>query len=734
MSFTKLTIKSEYRSLSDNIVKDFYLPVLDQSILYKRAVGFFSSTALVEISKGISGLIKNGGMIQLIASPHLSDEDIEAINKGYELRNNVIERALLNAISEPQNYYEEERLNILANLIAQEKLEIKIAFTKVNNGIGIYHEKLGLVYDKEGNIICFTGSINESSMAFLNNYEVFDVYCSWQSEFERNKVIEKEDAFGRLWGNEEENVFVAEFPQVALDKLKSYKKGTVNLNIDQEELDDFLGDKFRDKNVSYSVQSIKVPALPASLKLHQYQQNAIENWQINGFRGIFDMATGTGKTYTGLAAIVKLSEYLQHKFAVIIVCPYQHLVEQWVEDIIKFNINPIIGYSGSSQKDWKNCLENAIRDQKLKVKGREFFCFICTNATFSSDFVQTCISKIKGDALLVIDEAHNFGSSRLSTMLSNSFNYRLALSATLERYRDEEGTAKLLNYFGKKCIEYTLERAIEEKKLTPYKYYPVIVNLNERELEVYSYLSQEISKCVIQDKNGKKRLSEKGERLALKRARLVAAAEGKISKLKEVILPYLNQSHILVYCGAASILSDNDDFLMINEDEIRQIDAVTHLLGNELNMKVSQFTSKEGIEEREILKREFAKGENLQALIAIKCLDEGVNIPNIKAAFILASTTNPKEYIQRRGRVLRLAPGKEYAEIYDFITVPRPLDEVSSLTVAEINKDLSLIRNELNRAEEFARLAMNAMQADVIIQEIKEVYGLQEKYTEFTIV
>lgn len=729
MSFTKLIIKSEYRSLADNIVKDFYLPLLEQAILYKRAVGFFSSTALVEISKGITGLVKNGGMIQLIVSPYLSDEDIEAINKGYELRNDIIERALLNAINEPRNYYEEERLNILANLIAQERLEIKIAFTKVNNGIGIYHEKLGLIYDNEGNIVSFTGSINETGMAFLNNYEVFDVYCSWQSEFEKGKVMEKEYAFERLWENREKNVLVAEFPKVALDKLKSYKKNKVNLYIDQEE----FSDSFQDKKETYTVSALNVPTLPTNLELHNYQQDAINNWQNNGFRGIFDMATGTGKTYTALGAIVKLSEYLQHNLAVIIVCPYQHLVEQWVEDIVKFRISPIIGYSGSSQKDWKNRLENAIRDQKIKVRGHEFFCFICTNATFSSNFVQTKISKIKGNALLVVDEAHNFGSSRLSTMLSSSFNFRLALSATLERYRDEEGTAKLINYFGKKCIEYSLERAIREKKLTPYKYYPVIVSLNEKELEIYSYLSQEISKCIIQDKNGKKKLSEKGERLALKRARLVAAAESKISKLKEKIMPYINQSHILVYCGAASILGDNDDFTTIDEEDIRQIDAITHLLGNELNMKVSQFTSKEDIEEREILKREFAKGENLQALIAIKCLDEGVNIPKIKVAFILASTTNPKEYIQRRGRVLRLAPGKEYAEIYDFITIPRPLNEVPSLTISEMKKDLSLIRNELNRAEEFARIAMNAMEADVIIQEIKEVYGLNDKYTEFTI-
>ena len=257
--------------------------------------------------------------------------------------------------------------------------------------------------------------------------------------------------------------------------------------------------------------------------------------------------------------------------------------------------------------------------------------------------------------MLVVDEAHNFGATRLSSMLPETFNYRLALSATLERHKDEEGTKKLKSYFGEKCIVYPLERAIREHKLTPYKYYPVLVNLTDRELDKYRYLSQEIGKCIIKGKNGKTKLSKKGEKLALERARLVAAAEAKIEKLHEVIQPYVNQSHLLIYCGAASLLSDDDEVSQIYEEEIRQIDAVTQMLGNELNMKVSQFTSKEDIEEREILKREFERGERLQALIAIKCLDEGVNMPKIKVAFI-RKYNNPD--IFNDGRVLRLADGK----------------------------------------------------------------------------
>ena len=191
-------------------------------------------------------------------------------------------------------------------------------------------------------------------------------------------------------------------------------------------------------------------------------------------------------------------------------------------------------------------------------------------------------------------------------------------------------------------------------------------------------------------------------------------------------MPYIEDKHILVYCGATTVFDGNQENMQIDNDEIRQIDLVTDLLGNKLHMKVSQFTSKENVEERNILKREFADGSNLQALIAIKCLDEGVNIPKIKTAFILASTNNPKEYIQRRGRVLRLAEGKDYAEIYDFITLPRKLDEVTGITEEQMKRELTLVKNELCRAEEFARIALNSVTASAIIDDIRTAYDLQD--------
>ena len=722
MSLKDHLIKSEYRSLIDDMVRDFYIPCLENAVSYRRAVGFFSSSSLVEVSQGIAKMAQNGGKIRIVASPYLSDEDIEAIKTGYENRKEVIEQALLRQLHEPVNYYASERMNMLANLVADGILDIRIAYTMDRSGMGMYHEKMGIIEDDEGNVIAFSGSNNESATAMSINYETMDVFRNWGDSSEKERVQLKCNAFHSIWNNNEPNIEVMEFENITKALIEKYRRKSTNFNIDKEEYPDGVsteGERSIDKTTI-------APRIPEGFELRDYQVEAIDKWEEQDFRGIFDMATGTGKTYTGLGAAARLSKRLEDRLALIIVCPYQHLVEQWVEDIVLFGMKPIIGYSSSIQRSWKKNLESAIRDQKLKVRKREFFCFVTTNATFSSEFVQNQLSKIRSDILLMVDEAHNFGADNLRRLLLPNYKYRLALSATLDRHGDPEGTEALYRYFGGKCIEYSLEKAIGEGKLTPYKYYPVIVSLSDIELQEYDNLTTQIAKCLTKDKRGKTVLSEKGKRLALQRSRLVAGASGKIQALEKYIMPYIEDKHILVYCGATTVFDGNQENMQIDNDEIRQIDLVTDLLGNKLHMKVSQFTSKENVEERNILKREFADGSNLQALIAIKCLDEGVNIPKIKTAFILASTNNPKEYIQRRGRVLRLAEGKDYAEIYDFITLPRKLDEVTGITEEQMKRELTLVKNELCRAEEFARIALNSVTASAIIDDIRTAYDLQD--------
>ena len=720
MSFRDLQIKNEYRSLIDNIVQDFYIPLLHDAVSYRRAVGFFSSSSLVEISKGITHLADNGGKIQIVASPYLSEEDIEAIRKGYKNREEIIENAVLSQLSSgPFDYYSSERLNLLANLIASGVMDIRIAYTEDSNGIGMYHEKMGIIEDSIGNKVAFSGSMNESSTAMSINYETIDVFLNWKDENDKERVMQKEKAFSSIWSDREPNIRVLEFPRIADEMIKRYKKGTPNLHVDDLQ--------FPPRKSETKVQAHMVGArMPEGFSLHDYQEEAITSWVGENYRGIFDMATGTGKTYTGLGAISKLSQDCNDELAVIIVCPYQHLVEQWVDDIVKFNMMPIIGFSSSPQKDWKKKLSDAIRNQKIR-QDKKFFCFICTNATFTNQFVQDQLSKIKTPILLVVDEAHNFGASSIKNLLDDRFTYRLALSATLERHRDPEGTMALFDFFGRKCIEYPLERAIKEDKLTPYKYHPIVVNLTKDELATYEDLSYQMSKCLIKDKYGNVKLNKRGEILALQRARLIAGASQKLAKLKEVIEPYKKDHNLLVYCGATNVLPPDADESKSDESDIRMITAVERILGNELGMEVAKFTSEEDIITRSSIKEKFEE-KKLQAIVAIKCLDEGVNIPGIRVAFILASTTNPKEYIQRRGRILRKAKGKEFAVLYDFVTLPRPLDEVSSLTEEQAQRDLSLIRNELRRVQEFGRagVALNPMEAYKLIWEVKDVYKIDD--------
>ena len=727
MGFKDHKVKSEYRSLIDNVVQDFYIPLLRESVSYKRAVGYFSSSALVEISKGIAEMASEGGKIQIVASPYLSDEDIEAIKKGYDDRNQIIEKALWAQIAEePTDYYSMERLNLLASLIADGVMDIQIAYTEDQRGIGMYHEKMGIIEDTVGDKIAFSGSNNESATAMSVNYETMDVFRSWGDLSEVERVRLKENAFYSIWHDTEPNIKVLEFPNITDALIEKYRRRSPNFNIDKNQFARrMLTYATKISEMSREIEGPIGARVPADIELREYQKEAIASWVGENYRGIFDMATGTGKTLTGLGAISKLSEDLDDILAVLIVCPYQHLVEQWVEDIVRFNIKPIIGYSSSPQKDWKKRLARAVRDQKLR-REKSFFCFVCTNATFTNLTVQEEISKIQSSILLLVDEAHNFGARSLSRLLDERFTYRLALSATLDRHRDDEGTSALYDFFGKKCIEYSLERAIDQDKLTKYKYYPIPVYLTDEELEKYEQKSYEMSKCLIKGKDGKYKFNKRGEILAMERARIVAGASQKLEALREYIAPYADDNNILVYCGATNVIDEKADSSNTDGEDIRQIEAVTRILGNEFHMEVAKFTSEENMETRATIKEQFQKGDRLQAIVAIKCLDEGVNIPGIRTAFILASTTNPKEYIQRRGRVLRKANNKPFAEIYDFVTLPRELDSVSGLTTEQAQRDLSLVKNELARIKEFGRLSMNSMEANDLIWDIQEAYHITE--------
>lgn len=707
MRLKDIPIKNEYRSLIDDIVEEFYVPLLENAVLYQRAVGFFSSSALTTIARGIEGLVQNGGRIQIIASPKLSVSDIEEIRKGYEVRK-VIEKSLIRELSDVTNHDDIEKLSYLARLVADNILDIKIAFLASKNEIAMYHEKMGLITDLEGDTVAFSGSMNESENAFKGNYESFDTFCSWTYDSER--VFQKKMAFKAIWEDYEPGIETIDFPVAVKNRLYEYNPELHLINQSDA-----------GKNNEAKVKKNRAIYLPDDFLIRDYQNSAIHAWEDRGFRGIYDMATGTGKTLTALASIEYLFKKNKERLAIVIVCPYQHLVEQWVEDIVRFGIQPIIGYSASSQKNWKKNLEQAVRSFNLRVT--DMFCFVTTNASFVTKKVQKQITQLGKDSVFVVDEAHNMGAANYRKCLPIAFEYRLALSATIDRHNDETGTVALTDYFGEKCIEYSLKEAIDNQMLTRYFYYPVITYLDEDELDEYINLTRQLA-TAISKKGGKSVLSEYAKQLLIKRARVIAGNRGKLPELKKQIQPFKDDNHILVYCGATTIKdteTDEGDF------GTRQIDLVTNMLGNEIGMRVGRFTSQESSQERELIKKAFADGDMLQALVAIRCLDEGVNIPSIKTAFILASSTNPKEYIQRRGRVLRKFTGKDYAVIFDFITLPFPIDELEFQNPEVINSTKGLVRREIIRMFDFAEIAENPSQTYDLIYDLKHGFGVTEE-------
>lgn len=707
MSLLEIQFKPTYRSNECLIGKDFLLPALNEAMYYKRAVGFFSSTALYEISNGLFKIAKRRGKIKLIVSPRLSPEDIDAINRGYDERNKIIEKALLNDFIDTEENNVKRRLNLLANLISDGILDIKVAILSDSNKIGMYHEKFGIIEDSYSNKLAFIGSLNESQNSFSINFESVSVFLDWK---EHERVRDLDYFFDEMWSNRTQKIEVIEFPDAVKRKLISYKTSGIDYDSDDDTEDEPTSMKKNLPSINH--------------KLYDYQENAIDTWLKNNGLGIFDMATGTGKTFTALGAVVRLLEELNYNLAVIIVCPLQHLVEQWVEQAAKFNIFPIIGYSSSIHKDWKTRLLTSILNYNDGITS--YFTFLTTNASFSDEKTQSILRKIKKPILLVADEAHNFGSAKITNLLCSIYTYRLGLSATIERFRDEVGTQAITDFFGKKCIEYSLEQAISENKLCRYFYYPIVTTLSEDDLELYLEYSREIGKGIIGTSKDGLSLSNKAKYFALKRAKLIAGSKSKIPALIDVIKDFKDDYHMLVYCGTAIY----DDYIIDDNKEskdIKQVSYICSLLGNDMGMKIAKYTSEESVQKRMEIKSRFELGKDLQALVAIKCLDEGVDIPSIEKAFILASSTNPREYIQRRGRILRLHKDKKYAYIYDFITLPFDFkSQISSMNESTLKMTKALISNEIARIEEFSSSSENPSLSYELVEKLKSEYGIEE--------
>ncbi len=693
-------IQLNYNSFSDDVVESFYIPCLEKAIVYKRAVGFFSSNILLQISKGLGAFICNGGKMQLLVSPQLEKRDYEAIKDGYEIKEYITNKIINDFDFDIDFFQKEDRFGMLAYMISSGNLDIKIVALEENNDKALYHEKVGIMKDCEGNLIAFSGSANETYNAYNLNYESIDVFCSWKSDDSEMRCAIKEQSFNRIWNGSAKGLITIPFPEVILNKLLTYKKNDLQRFVDVDK-------DFKD----YLLKKKNLPAYPElNIKLYDYQQRAIEKWINQNFKGIFDMATGTGKTFTAGGAICRLFD-LKKRLIVFICCPYTHLVDQWYDEMKNFNIDGIKCYGNIN---YDISLKRAL--MKFKQKRTDFVCIIVTNSTFQKDAMQELVKMNLNNTLIIVDEAHNFGADNISKCMNLNYPYRLALSATLDRYGDPNGTAKLYDFFGEKCISYPLEQAIVEGKLTEYYYKPVLVYLEEDEYEKYVEISKQIAKCRFNSNE----ISDYVKRLLIKRARIIAGAKNKVKILEKIMKNYIYQDNILVYCGAVKY--GEYDYNNCSEEK-KQIEVVLNMLNKKLNITATKFTSEEDPKLRKEIIQSFKEG-NIKALVAIKCLDEGMNIPAIKTAFILASSTNPKEYIQRRGRVLRKSPGKEYAEIYDFITLLKPLKLASSPGEETYLIEKQLARKELSRLIDFANLSKNPSDSNDLISLIRDAYDM----------
>jgi len=448
------------------------------------------------------------------------------------------------------------------------------------------------------------------------------------------------------------------------------------------------------------------PQIPETIQLRNYQKQAVASWFANQGRGTLKMATGSGKTITALA----IATELYHKIGLqvlLVICPYRHLVTQWARECERFNLQPVLAFE--SVYEWQSLLSSQLYN--IRAGNQAFLTVVTTNSTLIKDSFQSQLKYFPEKTLIVGDEAHNLGSLRLEESLPRNLGLRLALSATPERHFDEIGTQAIFDYFGSILQpELNLADAIRLGALVHYLYYPTLVQLTEEESITYHKLTTRIGWALSKNSDLDLDDNELVSNLLIQRARLIGNAQNKLTALREIMSNRLHTSHTLFYCGEGSSQS-------LDSESQRQITAVCRILGLELGYRINTYTAENPIEQREELRRQFETGE-LQGLVAIRCLDEGVDIPAIRTAVILASSTNPRQFIQRRGRILRPYPGKEYATLFDTIVTPANLNRDA------LEVERNLLRKELKRFLEFANLADNAVEACATLRKVEAKYGL----------
>lgn len=684
MTLKELDLKGRYDSDVDSLVLDFYIPVLSKSISYKRIAGYFSSNSLAISAKGIHEFIKNEGTIKLIANVIISEDDQEIIKEVIAQK----EKEIISEIEQMDDMVQKSHLKMLAWLLKNERLEIKIAV--VCNGLE--HKKKGILEDKEGNIISFSGSNNETAGGWLYNHEDFHVFCSWIKEEKERHLIPDIEGFERLWNDETTKIKVYSISEAfRRDFIKSAPENDVEFQTLSNEMALMMSKQALDgSNAMILKESTSLCNIYG--KLRDYQKEAIEKWEQNGYQGILKMATGTGKTFTAISAIAR---YLTNRKTgvVVIVAPKQLLVSQWSDELKSFGYTNIVEVMKTSSK-WEMELKSSLMKIDL---GREKEVFaVATYASFSSNKFKAMMETVESDILLICDEMHNSWAPEYKKGFIEKYNMKLGLSATPERYMDDEGTKEMLDYFGGVAFEFNLNDAIP-LYLTEYEYYAELVHLTSDEKYNYDALSIDIAKMIAAN-DGK--INEKILSKILSRAKIVTNSDSKWKAFEKILDGICDIEKTLVYCSP------------------EQIEKVMEILRYR-QIPAHKITYKESLDKRRNIIEKF-KDKKYKVIVAMKVLDEGIDVPGIERAIFLANSGNPIEYVQRRGRILRKSPGKEYSFIHDILIFPW-----ENIPSSISNSEKSMIKKELMRIEEFSKASRNPLE---VLTKISQFYCLTDEW------
>lgn len=691
--------------------KDFFTEALIESCNFDLGLGFFSSSGIRSLSYGFALFIANGGKMRVVMNHILSKEDKEVIENGQkhliaDFEDNIL--CDIKKIIETLSKEDEQFFRCLSYLISVDRIKF-LATVSTKGGLG--HDKYGIFKDEKGNKVAFIGSANFSQSALELNGETITVFSSPNDD---NRIAEYQTLFDQSWENdtphlihipiEHVKTFIREkFPEAPLTNL--IEEG-INLR-ESIGMDNDVPQKYYKPISKRILDKIELkeqePRFPFPEE-RKIQIDAYNAWIGNGKKGMFAMATGSGKTVTALNCIRK--QYKENGYyKAIIVVPTQALAIQWEHEAKSFNFQNIV--STHSDKDWKDVLSRYITRSLLD--STKSIILITTYATFNRNDIQSFLKKVRGAEtfIYVADEAHNIGSQNSLKHLPEMINWRIGLSATPERIYDDLGTEKLYEFFDSKppkyTYRYTMKQAIEEGILCHYDYYPIFIELTSSEMEEYERISDQLRKYIDAD-TGK--YKPNAERLLLKRKRIIHKAENKkiaISDLLEELKQKqkLDYTFVFVPEGYEPDYSINDSY-NIDQDDIHIIDEYAQMF-KEHGYSYHKYIS--GLDDAPSILQNFADG-NIQILLSMKCLDEGVDIPRAEHAIFCSSTGNPRQFVQRRGRVLRKCKGKEKARIWDLIvTPPNILDESNKI-------ERNLFFNEVKRIVNFAALADN--QIDIL--------------------